>query len=34
MGNYANGWILNLISYLTIVTLIFLSGAMVFTSLR
>jgi len=34
MGNYANGWILNLISYLTIITLIFLSGAMVFTSLR
>jgi Mn2+/Fe2+ NRAMP family transporter len=34
MGNYANGWILNLISYLTIVTLIFLSAAMVFTSLR
>lgn len=34
MGNYANGWILNLISYLTIITLIFLSGAMIFTSLR
>jgi Mn2+/Fe2+ NRAMP family transporter len=34
MGNYANGWILNLISSLTIIVLIFLSGAMIFTSLR
>ena len=34
MGNYTNGWILNLISYLTIILLIGLSGAMIFTSLR
>jgi NRAMP (natural resistance-associated macrophage protein)-like metal ion transporter len=34
MGNYVNGWILNLISFLTIIVLIFLSGAMVYTSLR
>jgi NRAMP (natural resistance-associated macrophage protein)-like metal ion transporter len=34
MGNYVNGWILNLISYATIIVLIFLSGAMIFTSLR
>ena len=34
MGNYTNGWIMNLISYLTIILLIVLSGAMIFTSLR
>jgi len=34
MGNYTNGWVLNLISYLTIIVLIFLSGAMLYTSLR
>jgi len=34
MGNYINGWILNLVSYATIIVLIFLSGAMIFTSLR
>jgi Mn2+/Fe2+ NRAMP family transporter len=34
MGKFTNGWILNLISTLTILILIFLSGAMVFTSLR
>jgi len=34
MGNYVNGWTLNLISYATIIVLIFLSGAMIFTSLR
>ena len=34
MGNYVNGWILNLICFLTIIVLIFLSGAMVYTSLR
>jgi NRAMP (natural resistance-associated macrophage protein)-like metal ion transporter len=34
MGNYVNGWILNLISYATIIVMIFLSGAMIFTSLR
>jgi Mn2+/Fe2+ NRAMP family transporter len=33
MGNYVNGWILNLVSYATIIVLIFLSGAMIFTSL-
>jgi Mn2+/Fe2+ NRAMP family transporter len=33
MGNYVNGWILNLVSYVTIIVLIFLSGAMIFTSL-
>jgi len=31
MGNYANGWALNLISFLTISVLIFLSGAMIYT---
>ncbi len=34
MGNYANGKLLNLISYTTITALILLSGAMIFTSLR
>jgi NRAMP (natural resistance-associated macrophage protein)-like metal ion transporter len=34
MGNYVNGWLLNLFSYATIIVLIFLSGAMIFTSLR
>jgi NRAMP (natural resistance-associated macrophage protein)-like metal ion transporter len=34
MGNYVNGWTLNLISFLTILVLIFLSGAMIYTSLR
>lgn len=34
MGNYVNGWILNIISSVTIIVLIFLSGAMIFTSLR
>jgi NRAMP (natural resistance-associated macrophage protein)-like metal ion transporter len=34
MGNYVNGWILNIMSYATIIVLIFLSGAMIFTSLR
>ena len=34
MGNYTNGWLLNLISYLTIIVLILLSGSMIFTSLR
>ncbi len=34
MGKYTNGRIINLLSYLTIALLIFLSGAMVFTSLR
>jgi Mn2+/Fe2+ NRAMP family transporter len=34
MGKYVNGWILNLISSLTIIVLVFLSGAMIFTSLR
>jgi len=33
MGNYVNGWALNLVSYVTIIVLIFLSGAMIFTSL-
>ena len=33
MGNYVNGWLLNLVSYVTIIVLIFLSGAMIFTSL-
>ncbi len=33
MGNYANGPILNFLSYATILILILLSGAMVFTSL-
>jgi NRAMP (natural resistance-associated macrophage protein)-like metal ion transporter len=33
MGNYVNGRVLNLISYVTIIVLIFLSGAMIFTSL-
>ncbi len=34
MGNYTNGWLLNLLSYLTILVLIFLSGSMIFTSLK
>lgn len=34
MGNYVNSWGLNLVSYVTIIVLIFLSGAMIFTSLR
>jgi Mn2+/Fe2+ NRAMP family transporter len=34
MGNYVNGWLLNLVSLATIIVLIFLSGAMIFTSLR
>jgi len=34
MGTYVNGWVLNLISYLTIIALIFLSGMMFYTSLR
>jgi len=34
MGHYANGWVLNLITYLTIIGLIILSLAMVYTSLR
>jgi NRAMP (natural resistance-associated macrophage protein)-like metal ion transporter len=34
MGNYANGRILNLLSLATITALIFLSGAMILTSLR
>ncbi len=34
MGGYTNGKILNYISYITIVVLIFLSGAMIYTSLR
>jgi NRAMP (natural resistance-associated macrophage protein)-like metal ion transporter len=34
MGRHTNGWIMNLISYLTIILLIGLSGAMVFTFLR
>ena len=33
MGNYVNGWALNLVSYVTIIVLILLSGAMIFTSL-
>jgi Mn2+/Fe2+ NRAMP family transporter len=33
MGNYVNGRILNLVSYITITVLILLSGAMIFTSL-
>ncbi len=33
MGKYTNGWAMNLISLLTIATLILLSGAMVFTAL-
>ena len=33
MGNYVNGWLLNLVSYATIIVLILLSGAMIFTSL-
>ena len=33
MGNHVNGWNLNLISYATIIVLILLSGAMIFTSL-
>ena len=33
MGNYVNGRLLNLVSYVTIIVLIFLSGAMIFTSL-
>lgn len=34
MGTYVNGWVPNLISYLTIIALIFLCGMMVYTSLR
>ena len=33
MGGYTNGWTLNLISLLTILLLIFLSGAMIWTAL-
>jgi NRAMP (natural resistance-associated macrophage protein)-like metal ion transporter len=33
LGNFTNGWILNLISLFTIAVLIFLSGAMVITAL-
>jgi NRAMP (natural resistance-associated macrophage protein)-like metal ion transporter len=33
MGGYTNGWTLNLVSLLTILLLILLSGAMIFTSL-
>ncbi len=33
MGNHTNGWTLNLISLVTIVVLIFLSGAMIWTAL-
>ncbi len=34
MGAYTNGKILNVVSYITIIVLIFLSGAMIYTSLR
>ncbi len=34
MGSYTNGKIMNFLSYTTIVVLIFLSGAMIYTSLR
>lgn len=34
MGEYTNGWVLNIVSCLTIIGLIILSGAMIFTSLR
>jgi Mn2+/Fe2+ NRAMP family transporter len=33
MGSHTNGWTLNLISLVTIVVLIFLSGAMIWTAL-
>jgi len=33
MGNYVNGWVLNLITYITSILLIFLSGAMIYSSL-
>ncbi len=33
MGKHINGWIINLLTYLTVIVLIFLSGAMVLTSL-
>jgi Mn2+/Fe2+ NRAMP family transporter len=33
MGKFTNGWVLNLISFVTIAVLILLSGAMVVTTL-